>query len=460
MDLLWDDADLEFEGRCYRPAASAKAVARAVTRIKTSRSRGSTEAGVVAAAAPEAAVTAAPKKRPPSLFSSEPSSKRPVPAAKREPAGRRRQGDVISAAASAATARKVLSLDTPEFPMVPRSLSSMETRLRHKLRTGSHCSGWLTEAQALEHLGVPHTIVMACDCNPKVKLLIQQSFDVEHFFDDMLQTPVELMPGNLDLYSCGFPCQPYSSAGLNKALSDDRALPLETTLAYISKKKPRAFILENVSNLASKHRTVLNSIIADLEQQPDYTVHWTILNTNEHGIPQCRRRVYIIGVQKHVLLRPFSWPARLPPKPLSRFWDRSQRNLIAKHDHLPDDVLRETAMRNLEHAFRSLRAQGHVPNQTECIVDLQAGKGRELCVIDEFPTILAGRAESQAYYATKLQRRVTIRELMRLQGVELARFKLDGVSATAVGRMAGNAMSCNVVEEILKQLLACAGLSR
>ena len=115
-------------------------------------------------------------------------------------------------------------------------------------------------------------------------------------------------------------------------------------------------------------------------------------------------------------------------------------------------------MRNLENAFRKLRSQGIVPQRTDCIIDLAAGKGRDHFTIDKFPTILACRASSRSYYATRLQRRVTLGEMMRLQGMDPGRLKLDGVSDTAVGKMIGNAMSCNVMKAICKSCLACADL--
>jgi DNA (cytosine-5)-methyltransferase 1 len=55
--------------------------------------------------------------------------------------------------------------------------------------------------------------------------------------------------GGLDFYTCGFPCQPYSMAGIMKGMLDKRGHILPATLSYISEKKPRGFVLENVDNI-------------------------------------------------------------------------------------------------------------------------------------------------------------------------------------------------------------------
>ena len=124
----------------------------------------------------------------------------------------------------------------------------------------------------------------------------------------------------------------------------------------------------------------------------------------------------------------------------------------------PDAVRCETAARNLEHAINQLRHQGYDPVNVNCIVDLAAGEGFESITINKFPTILASRAAGRSYYATMLKRRVTLRELMRLQGVDPTRVNIDGVPTTAVGHIIGNAMSCNVVKAICQSCLACACL--
>jgi len=204
-------------------------------------------------------------------------------------------------------------------PAAARKTSSR--RALRSLTTGSHCSGLLTEAQALEQLSVPHEIVVACDSDAKVKQVIEQSFTVGIFFDDMMATPVGHMPGKLGLYVCGFPCQPYSPAGRKRGLEDNRALPLDRVLEYISRNAPRSFILENVAALATdkKYKWLFDKIIQSLGNLNQYAIHWKVVNTMDYGIPQDRRRIYIVGIQRDVLQQPFQWPRPIQSQPLSAF---------------------------------------------------------------------------------------------------------------------------------------------
>ena len=62
------------------------------------------------------------------------------------------------------------------------------------------------------------------------------------------------------------------------------------------------------------------------------------------------------------------------------------------------------------------------------------------------------------YFSTSLQRKLSVQELMRLQGANPRTLKTEGVSRTTLGHMAGNAMSVNVVAKVLEQALLSTAL--
>ena len=97
------------------------------------------------------------------------------------------------------------------------------------------------------------------------------------------------------------------------------------------------------------------------------------------------------------------------------------------------------------------------PNITPVVVDLAAGAGREHYMVNVCPTILACRAKTKSYWISNLKRPFVLEELLKLQGfLDPARIG-SGILAVPQGElrfMIGNAMTCTVLEAILRQLLA------
>lgn len=142
----------------------------------------------------------------------------------------------------------------------------------------------------------------------------------EHMFaGDITQVHEKDVPDH-DVLLAGFPCQPFSIAGVSKknALGRPHGFADKTqgTLFFdvariIAEKRPKAFLLENVKNLVShdKGRT-FSTIIDVLQNELGYTVHSRVIN-GKHFVPQHRERIIIVGFREPV---PFSWDELdLPP---------------------------------------------------------------------------------------------------------------------------------------------------
>ena len=85
-------------------------------------------------------------------------------------------------------------------------------------------------------------------------------------------------------------------------------------LHFIRHRTPKAFLLENVEE-------TWDAWLSDLRRDGLYNVHWTILATNDHGIPQRRRRLYIVGIRKDIEKEPFVFPDPVACLPLELFLD-------------------------------------------------------------------------------------------------------------------------------------------
>lgn len=132
------------------------------------------------------------------------------------------------------------------------------------------------------------------------------------FASDITQVHEDDVPDH-DVLLAGFPCQPFSIAGVSKknALGRPHGFADKTqgTLFFdvariIERKKPRAFLLENVKNLVShdKGRT-FSTIIDVLQNELGYHVHYKVIN-GKHFVPQHRERIIIVGFRDPV---EFSW---------------------------------------------------------------------------------------------------------------------------------------------------------
>jgi DNA (cytosine-5)-methyltransferase 1 len=122
----------------------------------------------------------------------------------------------------------------------------------------------------------------------------------------------------IDLIVGGPPCPPYSKSRFYRkekprALRDD--LAWETINGYLDTLRllePRAFLLENVAGLAYKvHREALDLILRDAEEA-GYRCTWRVVNAADHGVPQIRERLILVGVRDGVFTFPAPTHAKIP----------------------------------------------------------------------------------------------------------------------------------------------------
>ena len=100
---------------------------------------------------------------------------------------------------------------------------------------------------------------------------------------------------DFDLFTGGFPCQPFSQAGLGKGELDIRGTLFHDIIRICEVKKPTHILLENVKGLTTKrHKETFAKIQYELKKI-GYSICWKLLNTKDYGIPQNRERVWIYG---------------------------------------------------------------------------------------------------------------------------------------------------------------------
>jgi DNA (cytosine-5)-methyltransferase 1 len=123
----------------------------------------------------------------------------------------------------------------------------------------------------------------------------------------------EINPSHLpdfDLFTGGFPCQPFSQVGLGLGEEDIRGTLFYDIVRICKAKKPKHILLENVKGLkTNRHGKTLQTIVKSLEKL-GYDVIVEVLNSKEYGIPQNRDRVWIYAYNGSL---PFNFVIQ-PPK--------------------------------------------------------------------------------------------------------------------------------------------------
>jgi len=120
-------------------------------------------------------------------------------------------------------------------------------------------------------------------------------------YTDLKTFPFADFLGRVDILSGGFPCQPFSNAGLGRGVEDPRHL-FPFILEGIKQCLPRFVFLENVEGILSKYTAegepVLQYVLRSLEEA-GYRTTWGIFSASEVGAPHQRKRVFIMGDAEH-----------------------------------------------------------------------------------------------------------------------------------------------------------------
>ncbi len=160
---------------------------------------------------------------------------------------------------------------------------------------GTDFSGLETVMLACKRAGLPAKLLFASESHPDLHALIQHEYPHSQVFKDISARDNKTLP-QVDMLIGGPPCQSWSSAGRKQGATDDRGKLLFEMLAYVTAKSPKVVVIENVPNLKWKFSEVFLELKDQLVSLK-YVVKHKILNTRDHGIPQSRRRLYVVAVK-------------------------------------------------------------------------------------------------------------------------------------------------------------------
>lgn len=299
---------------------------------------------------------------------------------------------------------------------------------------------------------------------------------IQQLVEDVDPTTLKLPKGELIICG-GPPCQGFSSSNQrNRNPTNPRNHLYSEMLRFADALRPKAFVFENVFGIIEgEKREVLNTLIAELRRRFS-TVDWAVLNSAQYGVPQVRRRVFVVARRGRKSIR---WPAvasgasvmvrdaldDLPilengadidimayrTAPVSRYSERLRGELGESTGH--------TVTRNADHIVDRYR---HIPqggnwrdipdrfmttyaNKERC----HTGIYRRLCL--SAPSVVIGNFRKNMLIHPTQHRGLSIREAARLQS-----FPDTFVFCGSIGKrqqQVGNAVPPQLAAEVLSCLV-------
>lgn len=241
--------------------------------------------------------------------------------------------------------------------------------------------------------------------------IYQHHFPEHKNYGDITKINAAELP-DFDLLVGGFPCQSFSIAGKRKGFEDTRGTMFFEIARIIREKRPRFLLLENVKGLLSHDQGATFFTIITTLDELGYDLQWQVLNSKNFGVPQNRERVFIVG---H--LRGTSRPQVFPLNGTSKN-DINTRGLYEGN-------------------------KGRVSQSEEGQEKIEYTRDTYNEKIGESP--LHERSSQTSI------RRLTPKECERLQGFPDG--WTDGVSDTQRYKTLGNAVTVNVIRDIMMKIL-------
>jgi DNA (cytosine-5)-methyltransferase 1 len=151
---------------------------------------------------------------------------------------------------------------------------------------------------AMQRAGIE--VIGSCEIDKKARQLLQARFPLSNHYENVTElTGEQLKKDGFDgangIITAGFPCQDLSVAGLRKGLAGKRSGLFWEIIRIIDETHPKFVILENVPGLLSSQQGRDMGIVITALVDRGYGVCWRVLDSQNFGVPQRRRRVFIVA---------------------------------------------------------------------------------------------------------------------------------------------------------------------
>lgn len=375
--------------------------------------------------------------------------------------------------------------------------------MKKEIRVATVFSGIGSPEQALVRLEQPHRIIFACDNGErlidvdynkhfeKIKSLgsakekreyvdklyaehtrqinyVQQSYlanykvEDDNFYQDVMLLDGSDYCGKVDLFVGGSPCQSFSIAGARGGFEDTRGTLFFEYCRLVKEIQPEVFIYENVYGVLTHDKGKTWETMQNVFSELEYHFSWQILDAKDYGIPQGRRRLFVVGFKSKEAADRFEFPPKinLSECPLPTMQSMLEDNMAVGSMQSVDGKLQKIDNKKGEPEERyylsdKLREYVLAPGtkhfmHPEAKTDLPIARA----IVKNMGNTYRASVNNYVHTNGRL-RHLTMREVHRLMGYPDS-YKIV-VSKAQAYKQAGNSIVVDVMMNLEKQILIAQG---
>lgn len=302
-----------------------------------------------------------------------------------------------------------------------------------------------------------------CVFSSDINKVCEQTYEANHksSYDvyDIFDIKEQYFP-SVDILCAGFPCQPFSIAGKQNGFEDDRGIVFFKIASIAKIAQPKIIFLENVTNLIRINKgKILQTIFRKLENI-GYQVYYSILDSANFGVPQSRKRVYIIAINQSIPSFGFQFtPKRTAKVPFKNVINSGDYSIPISNkwqtyiDLYTGKITADEVPFTIPKTRKALERIDSDAQLEDCVFQMRSSGIRALSINKPLPTfavsVSGGGAMIPVY--SKERRHLSLIEMKRLMG-----FKDDfqfPVSRTNAIKQLANAVCPPVIRSIGRDII-------
>lgn len=318
--------------------------------------------------------------------------------------------------------------------------------VKETLRVFEGFAGYGGASFGLKRSGLRYKVIGMSEFDSFASQLLNQNFPGIKNWGDI----TKINPGDLpdfDLFTGGFPCQPFSSAGLQLGVNDKygRGTLFYDIARICQTKKPKYILLENVKGLTQKKFSSTFEGIKETLKEIGYgDIAYAVLNSKDYGIPQNRERLWMFG-RMGGLPKDFDI---VPPKIelKKRFGDLLDAN-PPKELYLSD--------KQIAHLKEKHHIDSFIVQEPLCFdVYNKKIKRDAICITITQPEHNSLRVIEVPKNGKEIVRKMSIDEQFRFMGFKDGELNYTGQSYSQMSKRAGNGWDVNLVGILIKHIFS------